>query len=49
LQALLHLDVSVLRNPLVGLTVLAPVLSALIAAYVPGAKSCPTTAGRCYR
>jgi hypothetical protein len=36
LEKVLHLDVPVLRNPLVGLTVLAPLLTALIAAYLPG-------------
>jgi len=39
LQALLHGDTSVLRSPLTGLTMLAPLLSALTAPHVPVAKS----------
>jgi hypothetical protein len=35
LEALMHLDVSLLRNPLTALTVLSPLLSAAFAAFIP--------------
>lgn len=35
LEALLHLDVSLLRNPLTALTVLSPLLTSSLAAFIP--------------
>jgi hypothetical protein len=35
LEALLHLDLSILRNPLTALSVLAPLLISALAAFLP--------------
>jgi hypothetical protein len=35
LEALLHLDVSLLRNPLTALTILSPLLTSALAAFIP--------------
>ena len=35
LEALLHLDVSLLRNPLIALTILSPLLTGVLAAFIP--------------
>ncbi|RZT16832.1 hypothetical protein EV649_4365 [Kribbella sp. VKM Ac-2569] len=35
LEVLLHLDVSLLRNPLTALTILSPLLTGALAAFIP--------------
>jgi len=36
LEALLHLDVALLRNPLTALSILAPLVTSVLAVFIPG-------------